>query len=591
MNPLLHICILWTFCALYGAWAKDIPVATEDTAPADELVLTTERVIVFKDGYCLVVKRGMAMANAAGDVYTEQVPNAVLGSFWALPVKDRLISMDAGFVTTTGTTTGKVACVDHLALIQANQGKVATVVMNGNDTYVGTIISTLITKSEQPTPTNGSALGMHSTLSSSLNNGTFPYTMSGTLFVMQTEAGDVVLPVGQIRTMTIKGMAIATERTTTTSKTGKRLTFHFETGGQKKKEMLLMYFTPGLRWIPTYRVTLAAEDAVKKEANIAFQAELLNEVEDLDGVPLDLVVGVPNFRFKNVVSPFSLEAGLRNALEHSAPQLMNQVMFNSQISRADFQQRDQQEGRPQAPALQLPPELSASGAQDLFVYHLPKLKLAKGHRAAVPIFDAVVPYRDIYTWEVGVQRYDMETAPNSGNGVSPLILSENQVWHQIILDNTTRVPWTTGAAMILQGMQPLAQDLMTYTAAGDSVRIPITIAVDARGNFTEQETSREMKPIYFDTLNYMRIDKEASLTLRNSKKIPITVDITCHMGGAADEATHDGKLTLTPFVDKDWRNYRGNEAVNNHSVLTWHVQVDPGQAFSPTVKYHYFARN
>jgi hypothetical protein len=29
----------------------------------DELKLTTEKVIVFKDGYCLIVKRGIAVSN------------------------------------------------------------------------------------------------------------------------------------------------------------------------------------------------------------------------------------------------------------------------------------------------------------------------------------------------------------------------------------------------------------------------------------------------------------------------------------------------------------------------------------------------
>ncbi|EDN66539.1 hypothetical protein BGP_2831 [Beggiatoa sp. PS] len=39
-------------------------------------------------------------------------------------------------------------------------------------------------------------------------------------------------------------------------------------------------------------------------------------------------------------------------------------------------------------------------AQDLFVYHLPKLKLNKGQRAAVPIFTTSVPYRHLYTWDL-----------------------------------------------------------------------------------------------------------------------------------------------------------------------------------------------
>ena len=53
-------------------------------ADENELKLKTEKVIVFKDGYCLIVKRGTAIADKNGDVYTAEVPDsAVLGSFWA----------------------------------------------------------------------------------------------------------------------------------------------------------------------------------------------------------------------------------------------------------------------------------------------------------------------------------------------------------------------------------------------------------------------------------------------------------------------------------------------------------------------------
>ena len=82
-------------------------------------------------------------------------------------------------------------------------------------------------------------------------------------------------------------------------------------------------------------------------------------------------------------------------------------------------------------------ELGAAGAQDLFVYSLPKLKLHKGQRAAMPILAADVPYRDLYTWDVHDTRRDTETA-SIGKGVkSPLQLSENRVWHQLVLSNNS----------------------------------------------------------------------------------------------------------------------------------------------------------
>ena len=66
--------------------------------PVRRLQLVTERVIVFKDGYSLVLKRGSAVTDDKGEVFTNEVPDAaVLGSFWATPVEGRLLSMVAGW--------------------------------------------------------------------------------------------------------------------------------------------------------------------------------------------------------------------------------------------------------------------------------------------------------------------------------------------------------------------------------------------------------------------------------------------------------------------------------------------------------------
>jgi hypothetical protein len=98
------------------------------------------------------------------------------------------------------------------------------------------------------------------------------------------------------------------------------MSFKFD-GAEKKQAVSIMYFRPGIRWIPTYRVSLN-DRKDKKTAAVSLQAELLNEAEDLTDVPVDIVVGVPNFRFRGTPSPLVLEATLRNALAEAAPDLM-----------------------------------------------------------------------------------------------------------------------------------------------------------------------------------------------------------------------------------------------------------------------------
>ncbi|MBN2476096.1 MAG: hypothetical protein JXB62_15905 [Pirellulales bacterium] len=553
------------------------------------LELKTERVIVFKDGYCLIVKRGTAVTDAQGEIHTEQVPDAaVLGSFWAVPKQGRLLSMRAGWKESTETTDKPVRCVQHVEVLQANLGKACKVELSEKGTFSGTIREVLFEESAQAVP-----VGLRSLfgLPEAPRDSETISQIAGSYFVLRTDDGDVLLPIAQIRTLSIHDMKTAVQRTVTAKKRTKQLTFRFEKPDQRR-ELLVMYFRPGLRWIPTYRVELV-EDEEKKVADMALQAEILNEAEDLEGVPFDIVVGVPNFRFRAVPSPLVLESTLRNTLQQSAPNLMNQF-DNNAFSNAIFTQRvapTQPQVAQGEATIQLPSELTAAGTQDLFVYHLPKLDFKKGERTAVQIFTAEVPYRDVYTWDVHCTRRDIEAAPSGAGLNSPLALSRNEVWHQVELTNKTQVPWTTGAAIIMQGGQPLGQELLTYTSSGAAVRVPVTVSVDTRGSFSEEETARQLQALTWERQVYAKISKKATLRLHNHKTIPVEAEITFRVGGKFEEVSDDGKGTLNAFNSADWQDYRGSQAVNNSSTVRWNTTIQPGKTFQPTVTYHYYSRH
>ncbi len=69
-----------------AAFAQDPPAGdNDDTAkPANQLAVSTERVVVFKDYYGLIISRATATADANGMVFTDEIPeNAALGCLWA----------------------------------------------------------------------------------------------------------------------------------------------------------------------------------------------------------------------------------------------------------------------------------------------------------------------------------------------------------------------------------------------------------------------------------------------------------------------------------------------------------------------------
>lgn len=138
--------------------------------------------------------------------------------------------------------------------------------------------------------------------------------------VVETDAGDALLSSADVRRFTISGMETSCEKRTVTEEKTKRLTFRFE-GKDVPQVVRLMYFAPNFRWIPTYRMELPL---LGGPAELRLQAELLNEAEDLIDADVDLVVGAPHLRFKEVSSPLTLETTLRKTLAQVAPVLASQ---------------------------------------------------------------------------------------------------------------------------------------------------------------------------------------------------------------------------------------------------------------------------
>ncbi|MGI8981356.1 MAG: hypothetical protein ACR2FY_19190 [Pirellulaceae bacterium] len=584
-------------------------------AKASELDLKTERVIIFKDGYCLFIKKATFTTDKNAEAFTDDVPDAaVLGSFWAIPEEGRLVSMQAGWKTTEETKDKETICKETIEILLANQGKQAKIELHDKAVLSGTIREVLVEK----TPTllaepQLEALDISALSSVALTSSGSPRsarrrpirpeiteshtltTISGANFVLRTDDGDVFLNAGGVRSVSIKDMKTTLAKSMKSTRRSKRLTFKFPEG-EKKQTLSVMYFRPGIRWIPTYRIDLRQKDG-KNLAQVSLQAEILNEAEDLQDVPLDIVVGVPNFRFKGTPSPLILEATLRNALAEAAPDIMGQG--NNSFSNAMYSQRSGEFRRTAAQAnaaaeggiVNLPGELTATGTQDLFVYKLPKITLDKGERSAVSIFTTEAPYKDVYTWDVHVARNDVEAAPSGAGIASPLTLSKNEVWHQVVIANNTNLPWTTGAAMITEGQQPLAQELLTYTPPKDECRVPVTVSIDTRGSFDEKEIARDLKALRWSGYDYARIEKEASVHLCNNKKVDIEAEITLRVGGKVTKADAEGAIVLSAFRSEDWQNYQGHPAVNNSSIVTWKVKLKPGDNFEPKVTYHYFARH
>ena len=565
----------------------------QDGQPVEKpgnIELTTEQVVVFKDGYCLVVKDGVAKTDENGFTHTYEVPDAaVLGSFWAIPETGKIKSMVAGWEEIKTEEVKEINCTDVLSVIKANVGRECRF-MVGDEQFDGTILKLL----SNPVEKHASDQAAVELLGRSSR---FVVAAAPTShFLLRSKAGDVMIAINQVKNLTIDQMVSTTEQSSEEVTKKKKLKFDFGKPNQDVK-IKLMYFRPDVRWIPTYRIELTDEpfknkagNAPRNTARIAMQGEILNEAEDFVDVPFHVVVGVPNFRFRGTPSPMVLEAQMQNSLANVAPNLMG----NNRISNALYTQRagefrsDRASGGNGSAAIDMPEELNGKASQDLFVYKLDKMTLKKGERASVPILTTEVGYRDVYTWDI-VVKHSESYAPTGADLRSPLVLSENKVWRQIELVNDTDLPWTTGAAMFVDGFQPLAQELLTYTSPGGICRVPITVAIDLRGKADDREVSRDLQALKWRGRTYAKVVGKINAELANNKSVKVPVEMSIRFGGKATKAAEDGKVSLSAYNEEDWEGRRG-DAINNSSVVRWKAEIEPGECFKPAVDYEFLLR-
>jgi len=617
--------LIWVFVAALPF------VARAQTAPAiqptAELKLVVERLVIFKDGHGLVIKTGGGIADDDGRAFITEVPDAaVLGCFWATS-DDKIVAMRAEWHEDKRMREQETACVTVAELLRANVGKPMTLELTQKKkdglpvTVEGTLLELLDVPpdQEQPwmrptaTPRTSSVRAMSAAYSSMIVNGIAQagsftpesFVGEGTLvrelvprggdFIVLSQANDqrLVIPVAQIQS--IRG---GTNLVTTTTHRqeiftrSKRLSFDFgKDSAGKDVKLRLFYFTPGLRWIPTYRIS----GELKDKANLALQGEILNDVTDVDHAALDLVVGVPHFRFEDTVSPLVLEQAMRTAA--AAMNLGNNSFLNSQFdNRARVSG-----GQPVLDAgMTAAPELAGSGGeQDLFVYNIPDFSLKKGARATVPLWEQTTELKHLYTFNLATRRSRSngglieQTLPNPAEQQTPAArrppntIVLNQVWHQLELINGSKMPWTTGAALMLRGTLPLGQDLLTYTPPTGKALLPVTVSVDLRGSIDEEELARQPKALHHNGYDFTQITKKGTITISSFRNEKSQMRIAFATAGVVSKVSDDGKIRLNDGRSDDWDNSE-NIRVNNHTDVTWDVTIEPGEKKTITYEVSFY---
>jgi hypothetical protein len=586
-----------------------LPACADQAAPLQALSkMPVKEITVFKDGHAFVLHAGKMPTDAAGNVVMDYLPSPVLGTFWPYcgEKNAKLQAVTAG---------QRKVLVEHTALtmhelIEANLGA---------DVVVTEVTDKMAPDKFYPAKIVGrpTRSGEELEKTSPPNSGEL-LPQKGDLILLKTEGGLKAVSLEQVRDITIKGEA---KPKFSQEEFRNLLTLKLDWNGKpgQAADVGLMYLQKGVRWIPSYKVVIDG----KGSAAVRFQATLINEMVNLEDVTVNLVVGVPTFKFKDTIDPIGLQqqlvqiaAQFRRDGSQVPNALSNAIMSQQAGLGGQFRNEPEPAGEAALPR-DLGPEIAGTDQkEDLFVYTVQHVTLKKGQRMVLPVGEFALPYKDVYSldvpftpppeaWGEAMNQFRGQT---NDPDAAKLMLSP-KVMHKIRLTNNTKAPLTTAPGLVVRDDRVLAQGLVTYTPIGADSDLTITTAVDIMVRKKEKEAKRTPDAVKWQNNPYARIDLEGQLTLTNRKDKAVEVEVARYVLGNIGEADQGGKVEMVNVLEDPaflpsglsggepyWQWWRGYNwpywwyHFNGIGKATWKVKLDPGKGIDLKYTWNYYWR-
>jgi hypothetical protein len=559
--------------------AAGLPATAGVAAAAEEGALAklpVREVTVFKDGHAFVLHEGKAATNDDGDVVLDYLPTPVMGTFWphSRDKRVKLRSVTSGPQTVTKSRKA-VSLVD---LLKANIGEEVSLIDLDGKEIRGKVLR-----------------------------------MEAQVILLSNDRGVRVVPIKRIREVTLP----AKHKDKVEDKSSRHtLTLDLDWGRAKPAktaEVGMVYVQRGIRWIPNYRIDIDG----KGNARIKLQATLVNDMVDLDGVTVHLVIGVPTIQFAGQIDPISFQkqvANLTRAFRSGAATgqyLSNAIM--SQVAVGNVQRSAPRGG---AAGGSVGDAVTGSeGREDLYVFTVDGLTLKKGRRMVVPVAEFTLSYRDVYALDVPITPPpDVWRNFNSSQRQQYMQrFHAPKVMHKIRMANKSKYPITTAPAMILRDGRLIAQGMTYYTPVGSRCDVTLTTAVNVSVKKTDREVKRTPNAMNWHGNSYARSDLEGSIELVNHTDKDIALEVTRSALGTIDSAGQDGKIkqlntmedpTFVPSGGSGARPWGSSGAywwhwyswpswwmrLNAAGHITWKLELKAGKKAELTYKWHYFWR-
>lgn len=520
-----------------------------------------KRVALFKNGLAFFVREG-ALSRESTAVLLGPFAAPSHGTFWvSAPGTAGLRSLVAREVVVPE----KVAARDVAELLRANVGREVTIFLSAEpESALRGVIRTFAPDRSRGGPEPW-AMGLQARADEMMPIGRGQYVM------IETAHGAIALDPYRVHHVLFDDAGIA--EAFVVDKPGVELEAAF-TSPQQGDWLSVSYLAKGLTWAPSYLIDVSDP----KKARLTAKALIVNEAEDMEGVHVELITGFPNLTFADRISPIARKQDLASFLQ-SLTDRGRERAARGVVTQNTAMYSMAEMGAGGAPPF---PDYGAAEAgrvaEDLFLYPLEQVTLARNETGYYPLFTEVVPYQEFYSWDI--PDYINPQSRYVGPGQSGEEVVE-EVWHSLRLTNDTKVPWTTAPAQLMKEGQIIGQDTLGYTPPKAKGTVRITQAVSVKAEQAEVEVKREREAVrmygdYFD-----RVTIEGTLNVRNYQEKLVRLEITKALSGEVKRASHAAQDTVLA---------RGLRSMNPSHSLKWEIDLLPGEEKEITYVYEALIR-
>jgi hypothetical protein len=318
----------------------------------------------------------------------------------------------------------------------------------------------------------------------------------------------------------------------------------------------------GMQWVASYLLTIIND----KEAKLTFKATLITGREAFTNTDVDIVIGNPAMFYGKELDPVAVRylSATVGGYASQANATYNYLNTNSYSLSGDNEtNKEEKYEEDNAPEYD---EKQGEKVEDLYIYKLGKLDLDANAKTIIPIKSFNVTYEDIYTVFLPT--------------TSALANNENifEVEHKYRINNSSDAPLTTGPILVInQNDMPLSQDELKYTPTNGKQSIKLSKAIDVQVSNEETETKREKstKKAKNGEL-YEKVSFKGRVQVQNLQKKKIKLSVTKNIAGVVADATNNAKIKKAKDVGSQ---------TNSLSIITWEVELLPGQKLDLTYSY------